>query len=260
MTQPQELPALPRPLTIYLRPMAMAATWLALVGLATGCFFAPGAREARTSLYHVFNFVAALGIAGAVAATSALAIGGRRRWAVELVLAVTLLSLIAALLLVYFLWFDAALWRKISPWSFQELLHASGGLPKRLAGFHAPIGVTVGIVLGTIAGLLTILGRRMPRLATGIALVVLFAFASSTVRQFVVKQETWLYWNLLAKLVNWGNFDHEIPITGMIFGGTAGSVIAGFAMYATRPRPSVPTTATPLLLSPNEFLRAQPTK
>jgi hypothetical protein len=163
-----------------------------------------------------------------------------------LILAVTLLSLIVALVLVYFLRFAPRFaWRQMTPWSFQELQNGARRFPKSLAGFDAPLGVTVGIVLGTIAGLLTILGRRMPRLAIGIALVVLVTFASSTVRQFVIEQVTWLYWNLLAKLVNRGNFDHEIPITGMIFGGTAGSAIAGFARFAMRPRPSVLTTATP---------------
>jgi hypothetical protein len=247
MTQPQRTPALPRPLTIYLRPLEIAAVWLALVGLATGCFFAPRGLEVQPTLEDVAAFGCSLGITGAAAAIVAFGIGGRRRWAVELTLAVTILGVIAAALLIYFLWFDPTFARqKMNLWRFQWLQNGARRWAEDVAGLHAPLGVPVGIVLGTIAGLLTILGRRRPRLATGIALVVLFTFASTLSRQSVLDQITRLTRNILLNLRGWTSGLEEISITGMIFGGTAGSVIAGLAMYATRPRPSVLTTATPL--------------
>ncbi len=229
----------PRPLTTYVRPLELAAVWLALVCLATGCFFASREVEAEYPLELEAAFGASLGITGAAAATVAFAIGGRRRWAVELTLVVTLLGVIAAALLIYFLWLDPTFARQgMNPWSFEWLQNTVRDMPKHLVGFQAPLGVTVGIVLGTIAGLLTILGRRMPRLATGIAIVVLFTFALTMSRQSVLDQVGRLNRTLLFKLRG-GSGVEEISTTGMIFGGTAGSMIAGLAMYATRPRPSV---------------------
>ena len=39
-------------------------------------------------------------------------------------------------------------------------------------------------MLGTVAGLLTVLGRHRPRLAIGTALIILFAFTSGPAREF----------------------------------------------------------------------------
>jgi hypothetical protein len=239
MTQPPKIRALPRPLTI-LRPLAMATVWLTMVGFATGCFFAPKGVEAQPTSYQVFAFGGALGIAGVVAATSALAIGGRRRWAVELAISAVVLSGIVALLLAYFLWYNPTLVRRrMNLWSLVEIQQGARSWAEQIAGFYAPLGAAVGITLGTIAGLLTRLGRRMPRLATGIALVVLFVVASAGGQQFLFSCVRWLSWNLLYPLIGWGSGAEAITITGMILGGTVGSVIAGLTISSKRPRSSV---------------------
>ena len=92
----------------------------------------------------------------------------------------------------------------------------------------------MGVALGATAGLLIRFGRRRPRLATGVALAILFAFASEPGRQFALDLVTWAGWRLRYLLVPWSISDDQISITGMILGAIAGAVVAGFAMYATR--------------------------
>ena len=74
----------PTRIATYLRPVVVAASWLALVALATGCFFAPRGAEAQPTMDDVIGFGCSMAIAGATAAIAAFGIGGRKRWAVEL--------------------------------------------------------------------------------------------------------------------------------------------------------------------------------
>ena len=235
MTHLQDAPARTNLLATYGRPPAIAATWLVLTGLATGCFFAPRGAEAQPTMDDVVGFGGSLAIAGAAAATVAFAIGGRRRWALEVAISVTLVSAIVALLLVYFLWFDPTIARRhLNLWEFRRLQGRAGRWAEQIPTFHAPLGTGVGIVLGAVAGLLTVLARRMPRLATGGALALLFACASGPGRQFAFDQVVWWGWKLRFHLVPWSISDDQIAASGMIFGAIAGAVIAGLAMYAGR--------------------------
>ena len=92
----------------YLQLIAIAASWLALVALATGIFFAPRGVEAQPTLDDVVGFGCSMAIAEAVAAITAFGIGGRRRWALQLALSVLLVGAIVAVLLLYFLWLNPA--------------------------------------------------------------------------------------------------------------------------------------------------------
>jgi hypothetical protein len=121
-------------------------------------------------------------------------------------------------------------------WSFQRLQHLAPLWAKSLAGYHVPLGAAVGLALGTVAGLLIRLGRRRPRLATGMALAILFAFASDPGRPFTFDLVTRFGWILRYHLVPWSISDDQISITAMIFGAITGAAVAGLAMYATRPR------------------------
>jgi hypothetical protein len=235
MAQPQAVPSCPTPLATYLRPPAIAAAWLALVASATGCFFAPRGAEAQPELDDVVGFGCSLAFAAAAAAIVAFAIGGRRRWAVELAIGVAVVGGIIALLLAYFLWFDPTFARRhLNLWSFQRLQGRARRWPEQLAGYHAPLGAGVGLALGAVTGLLTVLARRKPRPATGIALGVLLAFASTSGRQFAFDLLTWCGGRLRYHLVPWSISADEISITAMIFGSIAGAVIAGLALHATR--------------------------
>jgi hypothetical protein len=60
----------------------VAASWLALVALATACFFAPRGAEAQPTMDDVVGFGCSMAIAEAAAAIAVFAIAGRRRWAI----------------------------------------------------------------------------------------------------------------------------------------------------------------------------------
>ena len=183
----------------------------------------------------VIGFGFSMAIAAAAAAIAAFAIGGWRRWAIQLSLSVLLVGTVTASLLLYFLWLDPTFARQqMDLWSFQRLQHVAPRWAEQLAGYHGPLGAAVGIAVGAVAGLLMRFGRQRPRLATGTALAILFLFASDLGRQFAVDLVTWLGWRLRYHFVPGSISDDQISITGMIFGAIAGAAIAGLVMYATR--------------------------
>lgn len=244
MPQIQGVPCDSKPLAAYLRPLVIATSWVALVALVSGCFFAPRETEVQPTLDDVVGFGCSVAIAGAAAAIVAFGVGGRMRWAVELLLAVAALCSITLLFLAYFLWFDPPLARRqMDLWSFQRLQNSSRHWAEQLVGYHGPLGAIVGVVLGTVAGLLTVLGRYRPRLATCTALVILFTFASDTGRQIAFDLVAWLCQILRHLFVPWNISDDQISITGIIFGAVAGASIANLVMYATRIRAG---TASPV--------------
>ena len=227
--------ARPTPVAAYLQPVAIAASWLGLVALATAVFFAPRGAEAQPTLDDVIGFGCSMAIAGAAAAIAAFGIGGRKWWAIQLALSVLLVGAIAALLLLYFLWLDPTFARmRMDPWSLQRLQHVAPRWGEQLAGYHGPLGAAVGIALGTTAGLLIRFGRQRPRLAISADLAILFAFASEFGRHLALALVTWVGWRLRFHFVPWSISDDQISITGMIFGAIAGAAVAGLAVYATR--------------------------
>jgi hypothetical protein len=245
MTQWQAAPARRRALANYLRPVLIAASWLGLVILATGFFFAPRGAEVQPTMDDAVGFGCSTAIAGAAAAIAAFGICGRRRWAVEMLLLVLLMSAIAALFVIYVLWFDPTLARwQMDQWAFLRLQQGAGHWAVQLAGYHGPLGAAVGIALGVLAGLLIKLGRQRPRLATVMAVAMLLALASDFGRVFAFHLVTWVGLILRYFVVPWSISDDQISITGMIFGAVAGCVVAGLAIYATRPKPAQAKTAT----------------
>jgi hypothetical protein len=252
MTRSPNAPFLTGIMATFLQSAAVGATWLALVTLATGCFFAPRGAEAQPTTDDVIGFGFSMAIAAAAAAIAAFAIGGWRRWAIQLSLSVLLLGTVTASLLLYFLWLDPTFARQqMDLWSFQRLQHVAPRWAEQLAGYHGPLGAAVGIAVGAVAGLLMRFGRQRPRLATGTALAILFLFASDLGRQFAVDLVTWLGWRLRYLFVPGSISDDQISITGMIFGAIAGAVVAGLAMYATRsaaePHASQPSVGATLV-------------
>jgi hypothetical protein len=233
MRQIEDAPSRPEPSLTYLRPPAMAAVWVTLVGLATGFYSAGG----QATLSDGIGFGCSLAIAMAAAVIATFGFGGRRRWAIELTLSVLLVSLILALLIGYFFWFDPTFARrKMNLWQFQGAQSHAANWAGQIARYHGPLGGMVGAALGTTTGLLTILARRKPGLAIGAALAILFAFASDFGRQFAIDKVTWLGWILRYYFVPHSYSDDEISTTAMIFGAIVGSVIAGVALHATGDR------------------------
>ncbi len=221
----------------YVQPLAIAGTWLALVVVGTGCFFAPRPGEAQPTWGDVLGFGCSMAIAGAAAAITAFAIGGRPRWAIQLSCSVFLLSAVVASLLIYFLWYDPMVLRgRLDRWTFEELQHDAPRWAEQLAGYLGPLGATVGIAFGAVAGLLFKFGRERPRLATGAAVAIMILLASDFGRQSTSDVVTWLGWRLRYLFVPWSFTSDEISVMAVIFGAVVGAAIADLAMYATRSR------------------------
>ncbi len=229
----------------YTQPMAITGTWLALVVIGTGCFFAPRAGEAQPTWGDVLGFGCSMAIASAAAAVTACAIGGRASWAVQLSCCVFLLSAVVALLLLYFLWYDPmVLRRRLDLWTFQDLQYGARRWAVQVAGYHGPMGATVGIAFGAVAGLLFKFGRQRPRLATGAAAAIMILLASDFGRQSTSDVVTWLGWRLRYLFVPWSLTSDEISIMATIFGAVVGAALADLAMYATRSR-RIPGDSSP---------------
>ena len=227
-----------KPLAVCLRRLAMTASLLAVVALASACFFTPRGTEVQPTNDDVVGFAYSIAIAGASAAVASFLMGGRKRWAVELALSVVILSSIAALALVYFLWFDPMILRqRMDPWSLQRLQHGASHWAEQHVKYHGPLGAIVGISFGTLAGSLTYLGRRRPRLAVGLALIILFIAG----QPFTFELVTWLGIVLRFGFLPGSISDDQISITGMILGAILGAVIANIALYVTRDTTGTPT-------------------
>ena len=100
MTRSPKAPFLTGIVATFLQSAAVGATWLTLVTLATGCFFAPRGAEAQPTTDDVIGFGFSMAIAAAAAAIAAFAIGGWRRWAIQLSLSVLLVGTVTASLLI----------------------------------------------------------------------------------------------------------------------------------------------------------------
>jgi hypothetical protein len=136
MTRSPKAPFLTGRMATFLQSVALGATWLALVALATGCFFAPRGAEAQPTTDDVIGFGFSMAIAAAAAAIAAFAIGGWRRWAIQLSLSVLLVGTVTASLLLYFLWLDPTFARQqMDLWSFQRLQHVAPRWAEQLAGY-----------------------------------------------------------------------------------------------------------------------------
>ena len=170
------------------------------------------------------GFGCSIAIAGAAAAVAVFWINGRRRWALEIVLSVLLVGAIAALASPLFPLARPDL-RCASRWT-SGLSFGFGMNP--YAGRHnspdttGRWGAASGLALGAVAGLLIKLGQKRPRLATGMALAILFAFASDSGRQFAFRLVTWLGLILRYLFVHGSISDDQISTTAMIFGAIAG--------------------------------------
>ena len=228
----------------FLRPPAIVACWLGLVALATAMFFAPRGTEAQPDINDAIGFGCSTAIAAAAAAITAFGIGGRRRWAVEMAVSISLLATFAALLVVDFVVLDPTFLRtQMDPWTILRLQHDAEHWAQQLAGYHGPLGAAVGITLGAAAGLLIQLARRWPRLATGTALAILFALASAFGRQFAFNLVSGAGMILRSRFVPWSISADQISTTGMIFGAVTGCTVASLAIHATRQRPRGVATA-----------------
>jgi hypothetical protein len=246
------IPAPAVSLRFLARLLAILLIWSVVVGLGTGLFFAPRGWEAQPSYDDLIGFGSSLAIASVVAAIVVVGLAGKRRWAVEIALAVALLIAVAVPLGSILLWVDPwTLRNRMDAWSFLRLRQDVPRWVEAIVTFHAPMAAGVGSVVGAIAGLLILLARTWPRPATVIALVLLFACAWDPVQQFIFglviifgHMIRW-GWYIGAHLDPWNMTDEQIWATAAVFGGTAGALVAGLALHmAGRHRSDHPRAAS----------------
>ena len=211
----------------------MAAAWLIVTGLTTGFFFAPRGMEAQPTLDDVFGFACSFAITGGITLSMGLGIGGRLRWAFEAAIALLVMTTTLVVLFDHFLFRDPSFARAhIGFWELQRIQSHAERWRVQIPAYQAPLGAGLGAVLGLVVGLLARLGGRLPRLATGIALLLLFASASG--KQLAFDQLIRCGWMLRHKFVPWSIIDDQITVTGLFLGGAIGAVIAGLILYVSR--------------------------
>ena len=231
------------------RLLAILSIWSVVVALGMGYFFAPRGVEAQPTYYDLIGFGCAFAIAGTVAASVALAPGGKRKWGVEIVLAVALTMAATAVLAALALWVAPGPIRsRMDLWAFLRLRDDVLSWGEVIVKFLAPLGAGVGSVVGVIAGLLIVLARRRPRLATAISLGLLVTCASEPVQPILSGLVIYWGWVIRRLVGTWPMTDDQVWATATVLGAIAGAVVACLATHISRRHRSrsVPRTAGPI--------------
>jgi hypothetical protein len=224
---------------------AVALVWLLVVGIGTACFFPPGTSFPPRTSDDWFSFNNALvfgsstAIAGAVATALAFAIGGKTKWTLEVVFAVTLTVALLTAVAYTCLWLAPWLARsRMNHWEFVRLRHTLLRWSAAIVRYEMPLGAVVGLLLGALAGLVAVLARRQPRIAMGLMLGLLFAGVSEPVQRLAFGLV--LFWGQVVRMCIWspGITDPFPPASGATFGAIAGAIMAVVAMRLERTRPS----------------------
>jgi hypothetical protein len=108
-----------------------------------------------------------------------------------------------------------------------------------------PLGAIVGLLLGSLSGLLAFLARRRPRLAMGLFLGLILAGSTGPVQDFTF--DLVLSWGQVVRSRIWspGMTDTFVPALGVTLGAIAGAIVAAVAMRWERLRPSSERIASP---------------
>jgi hypothetical protein len=232
MTRDETLPAGRFKVASLRRPLAILAAWTCLVVVATSVFFAPRGREVQPTADDLVGFALAVGISAAVTAAVAFGVAGRWKWSFEVAVAVVPPSLVVALLLTYFFWVDIRFARlRLSAEDFQRYQWMTRNWAVQTAGYLIPLGSAVGIVLGSLTGLLARLARRKPRMAHTIALALPFALVSEAGRHSVGGALALAGLILRYYGLPWSISSDQIASTGMFFGAMVGAVVAGLSLH-----------------------------
>jgi hypothetical protein len=169
MSVPQRFAAYLRLFRFVGRIAAIVLVWILVVGIATVCFFPPGLSipssnsEDWAAIDNALVFGSSMTIAGTFATALAFAIGGKTKYAIEVVFAVTLTVALLAAVAYIGLWFAPWLARsRIGPWELERLRHTLLYWSASIVRYEIPLGAVVGLLLGTLAGALALLARRRP--------------------------------------------------------------------------------------------------
>lgn len=227
------------------RSLAITFVWLTTVSVATACLFPPPAAFPPVTDYdwdHLSNtleFASSMAIAVTLAAATAFAVGGHRRLGLAVLGTGTLLlALIAAAAMTCF-WLAPGIGRSwMGYWEFLRLQHTLTTLASACVRYDLPLGAVVGLVAGTVAGLLGIVARRSPGLALGLVAGLLLSGSIGPVQRLVFGSVIFV-----GHLVRWwitspGMTDSVIPASGVVSGAIGGSLIAAAAMWRAWTRPA----------------------
>ncbi len=213
------------------RPLAIIVAWCSVLALGMRYFFSPFGAVEEPTFSDLVGFGFGFTITGVVAASVALLVAGRRRWAAEIALAAGATMAIVAVLVYLALW--GAPWTlrsRMDTWSFLRLQQEVPMSGEAIEKFYAPVGVGVGAMVGAIAGGLIVVARRRPRLARWTALGLLVICATGAVRPILF--DAVIIWGMVINWVFWTGpmtLEH-VWATATIFGAITGAFGAWLAI------------------------------
>jgi len=182
-----------------------------------------------------------MAIAGAVATALALAAGGKRKWALDVVLAAVAAAALLIAAAYTCLWLCPWLARsRMGHWELLRLRQTLLLWAAAIVRHELPLGAGVGLLLGAVAGRLTVLARRQPRIAIVLLLGLIVAGASEPVQRLAFGLV--LIWGQIVRscIESPGLTDSFVPASGATCGAIAGAIIAAIAMRRPRAQPSSP--------------------
>lgn len=97
--------------------------------------------------------------------------------------------------------------------------------------FDLPFGAVLGLVLGTIAGLLGIVARRSPHQAIGLFVALILAVSNGPVQRFAFGIVVACGDNIRWWITSPSMTDPSVPASGIVSGAIAGALIAVAAMW-----------------------------
>ncbi len=210
------------------RLLAIILGWSALVALAMGYFLSPIGAVQQPTFGDFIGFASAFTITGAVAASVALVLGGKKRWAVEIALALGLTIVTTAVLAYVALWMAPWTVRsRMDAWSFLRLKHDVVNCAEAIVNFHAPMGAGLGVLVGLVAGRLIVIAGRRPQLAKWIALGMVVICAFGPVRAILFGGVS--VWGMVIRRLfatTWPMTDEHVWATAAILGAITGSFVA----------------------------------
>jgi hypothetical protein len=216
-------------LRVLVRPAAIVALWLIAIGFFGTAYQLAAGRRPR--LDDEITFTAAFAVASAVSAAVALAVGGRRRWAIEAAIPMAILLAMPVVAACVLSWLAPAMgWTLVRVSGFPRYRGDITAAVWETAKLTFPSGVILGALAGAAAGVLLVLARRWPRLVGLLVVGLLLACVVNSVHIETFGRMT----DLLVKarlsgvdrLVYSWDVDFELSAA---LGATAGAVVGAVA-------------------------------
>lgn len=223
-----------RLLGVLFRPTAILGIWLIATGFFGFVYQTTGGRRPR--LDEEIAFIVAFAIASAVSTLAALAIGGKRRWALDAF--VPMLILIGGPIAVAAVlpWLASQL-----GWTLPRIVYfprARGQVSAviwEIAKLTYPSGAILGAAAGATGGLLLLMTRRWPRLVGALMIGVLLACITASTHIEAFGRLTDYLVNVrlggVHRLVySWAVGEELSSAMGAITGAAVGAIAAAVAV------------------------------